>query len=43
MLFEEYIGPIVPKLTERFGQKISFTFVSVHPQVESHYLSTDNI
>ena len=35
MLFEEYIGPIVPKLTERFGQKISFTFVSVHPQVES--------
>ena len=33
-LFESYIGPIVPKLTETFGNNISFTFISVHPQVE---------
>ena len=33
-LFEKYIGPIIPKLKEDFGDSISFTFVSVHPQVD---------
>lgn len=33
-LFEEFIGPIVPKLAEEFGDKISFTFISVHPEIK---------
>lgn len=33
-LFEKYIGPIIPKLVNEFGDKISFTFISVHPKVE---------
>lgn len=33
-LFEKYIGPIIPNLVKEFGDKISFTFVSVRPKVE---------
>lgn len=33
-LFEKYITPIIPKLSKDFGDKISFTFISVHPEVE---------
>lgn len=33
-LFEKYIGPSIPKLTEEFGNRISFTFISVHPEVK---------
>lgn len=33
-LFERYIGPIVPRLTEEFGDNISFTFISVHPEIK---------
>lgn len=39
-LFEKYIAPIVPKLAEEFD--ISFTFVSVHPEVtgvKAEYIS----
>lgn len=32
-LFEQYITPIIPRLSEKYGSKISFTFVSVHPEV----------
>ena len=33
-LFEKYIKPIVPDLINEFGDRISFTFVGVHPQME---------
>ena len=33
-LFEKYIKPIVPDLLQEFGEKISFTFVGVHPQMD---------
>ena len=33
-LFEKYISPVTPRLGEEFGDKLSFTFVSVHPEVE---------
>ena len=35
-LFEKYIGPVIPKLYKEFGDKISFTFVSVHPEVSDY-------
>lgn len=41
-LFEKYISPIVPKLAAEFGDRISFTFISVHPKIEGvrcEYLS----
>ncbi|MBR0481508.1 MAG: glycosyltransferase [Firmicutes bacterium] len=33
-LFEKYIGPVVPRLLEKYGSSISFTFVSVHPRFD---------
>lgn len=33
-LFNKLISPIIPKLVQEFGEKISFTFISVHPEVE---------
>ena len=33
VLFEKFIGPILPALKSEFGDRISFTFVSVHPEV----------
>ena len=33
-LFDTYIKPIIPELIKEFGDKISFTFVSVHPELQ---------
>ncbi len=33
-LFDEYVKPIVPELVREFGDKISFTFVGVRPNME---------
>ncbi len=33
-LFEKYISPIVPRLAEKYGNRISFTLISAHPTVE---------
>lgn len=33
-LFNKLISPIIPKLVQEFGERISFTFISVHPDVE---------
>ena len=33
-LFEKYISPIASRLGDEFGDKLSFTFVSVHPEIE---------
>lgn len=32
-LFERYISPIVPKLAAEFGNRLSITFISTHPEV----------
>ena len=33
-LFEKYISPIVPRLADEFGDSLSFTFISAHPDVK---------
>ena len=33
-LFEKYISPIAPRLGEEFGDKLSFSFISVRPKIE---------
>lgn len=33
-LFETYISPIIPKLFNQYGNRISMTFVGVHPKVD---------
>ena len=33
-LFETYVGPVVPRLAQQFGDKIEFTFISVHPKLD---------
>lgn len=32
-MFEAFISPIVPKLCDKYGSNISFTFVGVHPNI----------
>ena len=34
-LFDKYIGPIIPKLYKRYGDRICFTFISVHPKIDN--------
>ena len=41
-LFERFVNPVIPALVKEFGDDISFTFVSVHPQisgVKTEYVS----
>lgn len=33
--FDDFIQPILPKLNKRYGNKVSFTFVGVHPSINS--------
>ena len=33
-LFEDLISPVLPRLAQEFGDKIKFTFISVHPDVK---------
>lgn len=33
-LFESYISPVIPGLLDKYKNKISFTFISVHPDVQ---------
>ena len=46
-LFNQYILPIMPRLTERYGRKISITFIGVRPELkefenktEIHYIES---
>lgn len=39
VLFERYIEPILPKLSDKYGKNISLTFVGVHPQIDEKQLS----
>lgn len=41
-LFNMYLAPIFDKLVDKYGKKISFTFIGVHPDVEQ-YMEKTNI
>lgn len=38
-LFMKYINPILPKLSEKYGDKISVSFVGVHPEINCEELA----